>query len=145
MWKYCNVILLLFTFHCQAMLPPGCVIKTIDTQELILSKQENTLIYIQNKGEDDIYLANQKPTLTSKLSPKMWSVLQVKDLIEPHFSCIESKPGAEQRVTCQDVLRVCHIATVKSSEVAEKTRWLVENDTLENSAEQLIQNNIKVA
>lgn len=128
-----------------AGLPKGCEIEDIKTELLQLNGQDNTLIYIQNLHPQDIYLANQNLQLTTKLIPLQWSVLMPKSKNATTFTCVESKPGAEQRIPCAGLIKICRLSHVEFAGDIENTQWLVSNETLENSYDILTVKHIKVA
>ncbi len=136
---------LFFSFQLHAGLPKGCEIEDVKTKTLQFKGQDNVLIYIQSVHAEDVYLANQDMQLTTKLKPLQWSVLLPKMNQELAFSCVESKPGAEQRVSCMGLIKVCRLSNVEFVEGYEKMQWLVSNESLENSYDILAVKHIKVA
>ena len=128
-----------------AALPRGCEIEDVKTELLQLQSHDNTLIYIQNLHQQDVYLANQNLQLTTKLTPLQWSVLMPKSNNDTTFACVESKPGAEQRIPCAGLIKVCRISHVAFSQSVENMQWLVSNESLENSYDILTTKHIKVA
>lgn len=129
----------------HAGLPKGCEIEDVKTETIEFKGQGKALIYVQNLHPQDVYLANQDMQLTTKLSPLQWSVLLPKQNQNASFSCVESKPGAEQRVSCAGLVKVCRLSNVEFAGEFDKMQWLVSNESIENSYDILTVKHIKIA
>lgn len=120
---FCILFMLVVNGYAQEVLPTGCVAVVVKNENVNLKAKKSMYIFIHNLSENDVWLINQteKNNLQSTLSSKMvagsWSALVVnQDIKKLKFSCIESKPGHEQKISCQDVLAICQWPNTKIPE-----------------------------
>ena len=140
------VTLMFFTcVNARAALPKGCVIEDVTTQTLQVKNQAHSLVYIQNIHATDVFLASDNIQLTAKLVPLQWSVFLPANSDKTEFTCVESKPGSEQKVSCIGLVKICRLSDVEFAGSFEQMQWLVSNESLENSYDLLTLKHIKVA
>ncbi len=126
-------LILFLSINVQATLPNGCVIEDVKTETVQVKNQAHSLVYIQNAHATDVFLASENIQLTTKLVPLQWSVFLPADSDNTEFSCVESKPGSEQRVSCMGLVKICRLSGVEFAGSFEQMQWLVLNESLENS------------
>jgi hypothetical protein len=118
----------------QEVLPTGCVALVIKNDIVSLSKDKNKFLFIHNLSQDNIWLVSQiennnlQSVLSSKMDAGSWSALilnqESKDI---KFSCIESKPGHEQKISCQEALAICQWPNTKIPEDRKGVFFVAEN------------------
>lgn len=145
MRKMTLIVLFFLTVTTNAALPKGCIIEDVKEDDIQLENQASSVVYVQNKKDVDVFLANNDAQLTSRLMPGVWSVLLVKDIKKIQFSCIESKPGSEQKISCMNVLNICRIKKVTVSESFKQSLWLVQNESLPGSYDMLTIKHVDLA
>lgn len=119
-------------------LPKGCRILDVNKPDIELSSAKDLMFYIQNDHTSDIYLADKDdPLRTIKISPKHWGVFIAKAKQPSEFSCIESKPGSEQKLACQGMIKICQIETMKYGEPYLNGFWAAQDLTLDQSIDAL--------
>lgn len=92
--------------------PAGCKAQVVRGEAASLHAKEPQLMLIHNLLEHDLWLthpveeAAASAGWASRIQAGNWSALVVAD---NHFilNCVESKPGHEQKVACDEVIAVC--------------------------------------
>lgn len=139
-------LLILFTASLTThalMLPKGCKIQDINQAQLTLKSNTDALFFIQNNHTMDLYLVDSSQhIMTTKLSPSQWSVLAAKKKQPTIFQCVESRPGSEQRISCQGLMTICQISPKKAFEDFNTSHWAVEDTSLEGAGHMLIKKHI---
>ncbi len=117
------LFLLIVKTYAQEVLPNGCIAVVIKNDIVTLKVDKNMFIFIHNLSEENVWLVNQadvdnpQSALSSEIVAGTWSALALNQAPqELKLSCIESKPGHEQKVSCQDVLAICQWPNTKISE-----------------------------
>jgi hypothetical protein len=131
---FCFLILQIPDLFAQEVLPRGCVALVIKNDIVSISKDKNKFLFIHNLSEDNIWLVSQiennnlQSVLSSKMDAGSWSALilnqEPKDI---KFSCIESKPGHEQKISCQEALAICQWPNTKIPEDRKGVFFVAEN------------------
>ena len=122
----------------QSSLPDGCKSLKVAQPQVKLYGREQTGYFILNKSGNAMFIsAFNSASLLEKLDSNRWSVLTITKGQEVTFSCIEIKPGSEQKISCQDQLRICQVKLFAQDKRRSKTVWLSENKTLEEISDEL--------
>ncbi|NKB46524.1 MAG: hypothetical protein GKR77_01935 [Legionellales bacterium] len=122
----------------ESAFPLGCepLVQFFKQDKLVLpvAKGKPQLILIQNEKTPLVWLVNQpiKETKvtqwTSSLCQQRWSALIVQDETL-NMACVESRPGSEQYVPCQNVITACIYPKLNTKKKSLTTGWLGENQT----------------
>ncbi len=115
-----------FSFS-KEFLPKDCHAVPID-ETIALSQQKNHILLMHSLSNYEIWLANPKQSrLTVSLVPGEWSAFYApKD--KAQWFCIQSQPGHEQKVPCQQVLALCDwSATAPKKEISKINSWVANN------------------
>ncbi len=99
----------------------SCKILSINNDNLEFNVNKSAIFFVHNITANDVWLIanNNAVNLNNKLIAKQWSAL----ILTTHllkFSCIESRPGHEQRLSCANLITVCQ-TTMKTAATA--TSW----------------------
>jgi len=123
-----------------ASLPDGCKLISSTEPGVRLAGLARTLYFIKNQHKYDLYLVfGQKPSLTEMIEPNKWSVLTIPQGNSLSFSCVESKPGSEQKVSCGKIIQICRISPSDGVGTKLAEKWLVENSKLKDIKDNLTQ------
>lgn len=117
-----------------SIMPPLCKPVMVDKAELNLTAKKPALVLIYNHSNSELWLSHPVKNIgasagwTSQLESQKWSALALnkKDF---KLTCIESKPGHEQEVSCQGLVTVCKWPN-QESEKSKGTYWAGENMSL---------------
>lgn len=111
----------------KEFLPKGCHAFPIENM-VELKQQKNHLILIHSLSNYEIWLANQQQAkLTVSLVPGEWSAFYAPQG-QVQWYCIQSQPGHEQKVSCQQVLAACDwSAKPPQKEIAKINSWVANN------------------
>lgn len=137
-----QIILLFLTFFlsvsanaAESTLPQGCQALTVQGESVTIDSKKKSLVYIHNLTENDLYVthpgSNEGASAgwSSLLGNNHWSALQIaKGPFTIH--CIESRPGHEQQIPCENAIAVCEWKKVKFPVQAEGSFWVAENLSL---------------
>lgn len=133
-----TMLLIPFSANAQEIFPKGCAPYAIHGEYATLSVEKPTVVMFHNLAHTKIWLtrhhalAGAQAGWSSEISPGKWSAL----VLEPHrhafqFACIESQPGHEQPVSCQEVLAVCQWPKTHLPNDQSGTFWAGENMTMQ--------------
>lgn len=136
--KFCILFFIVFGLNAKTVaeevLPAGCSAVVVKDDVVNLPKNKAKFVFIHNLSENNLWLVrqvteqNSQVVLSSKMGAGTWSALILgqnsKDI---KFSCIESKPGHEQKISCQDVLAICQWPHTKIPEDIKDVFFLAEN------------------
>lgn len=113
------------TVHAEEIFPPACRPITIQGETVHLPAGKPRLIMLHNLSEFDLWITrpmteqNNSTGFSSRLQSNHWSALAIgKKTLS--LNCIESKPGHEQQIACQQTLALCEwpITTKKQNKHA---------------------------
>lgn len=133
MQRFLFIVLTFFSSHlfAEALLPAGCQPLRIEGESVLLKTQKSALFMIYNAGDKVLWLthpvdnAGASAGWTSQLQPQRWSALSIGE--DFSLSCVESTPGHEQQIPCQDAISVCRYKKVQFPQDAEGSYWAGEN------------------
>ena len=129
-----SAILIFFAFNANAeeVLPALCTPLVVTGDLVILPKAKSTVTMIHNLSNSDLWITHpvSDPSTSagwsSHLQAGNWSALLL-DGNKFELSCIESKPGHEQQVSCSEVLAVCQWQATHVPEKSSGTYWAGED------------------
>lgn len=139
-----SFFLMIYSFLAMAQetFPHTCQGLPLQKESIILSAKHSMLVLLYNKSSDDIWITHPVSNVSasagwsSRLEAGKWSALA---LDKKHFelSCVESKPGHEQQVSCVELVTVCEWTNVIFPEKNTGTFWAAENMNLSSLTIQL--------
>lgn len=111
----------------EEFLPKGCHALP-QGDDLKLTSNKGQLFFIHSLSRYEIWLANpQQQRFTTSIVPGLWSVFYAPKF-ESSWRCIQSEPGHEQKVACQQVLAVCQWSVKAPDENLQKNNaWQAYN------------------
>jgi hypothetical protein len=117
--------------------PPSCKPFALHGESIALPIGIPRIIMLHNLSESDIWITHQasesetdsSPDLSSRLQSNRWSALAL-DQHALTLHCIESKPGHEQGISCEQALAVCEWHTLSRPQHKQAIFWAAENMTL---------------
>jgi hypothetical protein len=113
----------------------SCQPIAIKDAPMLLKNIQPMLLLFHNISTNDVWLThidNQSKTTagwSSRFSTNRWSAL-ILDKNDIKLTCIESKPGHEQQVSCMGLITICAWPNVKIPATPIGTFWAVENMAL---------------
>ena len=107
------------------VLPPGCSPLVI-SDLIALTASKPRLILVHNLSNTTLWLIANKHELTSALNSELWTALHLDDQALT-LNCIESKPGHEQEIACENRISVCEWAYSKKPDHFSTVFWAAEN------------------
>jgi len=113
----------------EEVLPHHCQAFVIDGDTINIPKEKPRVMLFHNLVKTDIWLVSE--STSSKLTPNNWSALAL-DKRALQLNCIESKPGHEQIVSCQEVISTCIWPISTRPKDKKGLIWAGENMQLEN-------------
>lgn len=140
-----SAIFILFAFSgfAQERFPQGCKPISIKNASAMLQTSKPTVILIQNHTQKDVWLTHpvSEPSASagwnSRLQAKHWSALALNTK-SFELSCVESQPGHEQVVPCQDVIAACKWGILQVPPKEAGTYWAGENMPLPELTDHLV-------
>lgn len=121
--------------HAETSFPYGCKPMTMTGSTVKLPAKAPGLVLIRNVSESDLWITHPitDPSASagwsSRLQASRWSAFALGPQAF-ELSCIESKPGHEQQVSCTGVLAICEWHNIKSTDKVPPPYWASENMTL---------------
>ncbi|HAZ7573639.1 hypothetical protein OQJ02_00455 [Legionella sp. PATHC032] len=129
-------LLLLSTgLFAESTFPDGCRAVPVQGQSVTLKAKKNKLVFIHNVTNLDLWITHPvtepgaSAGWTSRLQAGKWSALLV-DKAAFILNCIESRPGHEQQIPCENAIAVCQWKGVKIPASAQGTFWVAEDLSL---------------
>jgi hypothetical protein len=133
-----NFLLMLCLFSsfvaAQEILPKGCKPIVIQGSVMTIPQGKPRLITLHNLTETDLWVTHPltegdiSSSLSSRLQGNRWSLLKM-NTSSFTLSCIESRPGHEQQISCQHVISACEWPTFKTYRKKD-IFWVAENMAL---------------
>ena len=113
--------------YAKEFLPKNCHAVPIG-DEVIFEKNKKQLEMIHALSTHQIWLANRENSrLTVSITPGLWSVFYAPH-VKSQWHCIQSEPGHEQQVPCQQVLALCErTAKPPKKDFSKFDFWVVNN------------------
>lgn len=134
--------------HAAENFPKSCKPLVIKTNALIIKSGEPLVVLINNRTKNDLWLVHPSSTAgaqagwTSRMETDKWTALVVnKKTFTLH--CIESRPGHEQEISCQEAVAACAFSDVKPAKKMQTTRFAGENLSLATVLDHLGENGFK--
>lgn len=115
-------------------LPDGCKPIQVKGEEIAIPENKESLVYIHNLTKNDLWLTHPESNpeiggTSSRLQGSNWSALSVnKGPFAIH--CIESTPGHEQKIPCENAVALCQWNNVKMPATAKGNFWAAEDQSL---------------
>ncbi len=131
---FITMLITAWATHAKEIFPQGCTPYTVHGENVALSTNKPTIMMLHNLTNIKIWVthytsnAGAQAGWSSMLDAGKWSALA----LSPHkkqfkLTCIESQPGHEQPIACQDVLAVCEWENSHTPENKSGTFWAAEN------------------
>lgn len=117
--------------NATVVMPKGCQPLPLNTETARLKTKKPMLFLMKNTSNSDLWLIHpiQDPGASagwnSKLEPERWSALLVNKDFD--LNCVESRPGHEQHVSCDQVLALCSYRSLKIDKSLTGNAWMAEN------------------
>lgn len=105
----------------EEIFPTNCKPFVIQGESTMLATTKASLVMIHNLSQTDLWVTHpvSEPGASagwsSRLQPEHWSALVLTDK-SFELSCIESKPGHEQQVSCANTLAICMFTPITLSD-----------------------------
>ncbi len=113
------VIFIISYLFCNAsslageVLPPFCKPIALHGETILLNSDKPRLVLFHNLSKTDVWIiqpdiaaeTNDMP-LSTQITPNQWAALAIDQSATP-LQCIESSPGHEQQLACEQALAVC--------------------------------------
>lgn len=121
--------------HAEEIFPAGCKPFVTQDAQVSIPKGKSGIIMVHNLTDGDLWVTrpisdpNSSPTWSSLLHAGSWSALAWQGE-EFKLSCIESRPGHEQQVSCADALALCQWSKAKLPAQLTTSMWAGENMSL---------------
>lgn len=115
--------------NCQ---PIAITSATVDFSSFVV--QNPTLIIIHNLAKTNLWLTLHDEVanydnLSSMISADHWAAI-IWSHKSSKFSCIETRPGHEQQISCEGMVFLCRWEITKSKKDIPANFWLAENMSL---------------
>jgi hypothetical protein len=132
--RYISMLIIYFfasILHAEEILPARCTPWVVSGELLFLPQKKSTVFMVHNLSSSDLWVTHPvsessvTPGWSSHLTAGNWSALIANEAWE--LSCIESKPGHEQQVSCASVLAVCSWHAASLPLKAKDTPWAAED------------------
>lgn len=129
-----SVVLFFFSWaiYAEEVLPEQCTPLVVSGDLVVVPATKSSVTMIHNLSNSDLWIthpvseAETNANWSSHLQAGHWSALVMND--KPfELSCIESKPGHEQQVSCSVVLAVCQWTATSLPKKSTDTWWAAEN------------------
>ena len=131
----CFSLLIPTTTQAEEVFPNHCKPFTLKGESVNLPAGVPRLIMLHNLSEFDLWITHplsekeNNAGWSSRLQTNHWSALALdKKIFE--LSCIESRPGHEQQISCEQTLAVCEWPLTKNSGAEQGVFWAGENMSL---------------
>ena len=133
--KYLLSIMLIFTafnVHADDIFPAGCKAIVVKDESVNLTAPKPVVVMVHNLAKHELWLTHPvaEPSAsagwTSRLQGGNWSALALHDK-SFELSCIESRPGHEQQISCAGVLAVCELGVETKPANDTATYWAGED------------------
>ncbi len=118
--------------YAEEVFPPACKPLVIKGESAKLPGGTPRVVMLHNISEFDLWITHSASAndntedFSSRLQSNLWSALALeKESFE--INCIESKPGHEQQVSCEQTLAVCEWPTVNRLENTQSVLLAGEN------------------
>lgn len=119
----------------ESTLPIGCQAVQVQGEAVTLEAKKNRLVFLHNLTSVDLWITHPMTDpganagWISRLQAEQWSALFL-DKGPFVLNCIESRPGHEQQIPCENAIAVCKWHKVKFPEHVKGTLWAAENMSL---------------
>lgn len=143
------LIMISWSTYANDALPHGCHSIAVTQATVTLPKSPSSLILMNNVSEMDLWIThpisepNASSGWSSRLQTNHWSALALGDEAF-ELSCIESKPGHEQQISCSGSLVICEWPGLKGTDSQKMPYWAAENMPLSELLSSLSQKGFKI-
>ena len=128
----CFSFLITTTAQAEEVFPNFCKPFAIKGESVLFPAGLPRIVMLHNLSESDLWVihpASEKENnggWSSRLEANLWSALALeKKAFE--LNCIESRPGHEQQVSCEQTLAICEWPLTKGPENNHGVFWAGEN------------------
>ena len=121
-----------WTACAKEIFPPRCTPLVVSGEQVVVPASPSTVTMIHNLSSTDLWVThpvsdpNASTSWSSHLQAGNWSALVLSDE-KFELSCIESRPGHEQQVSCATVLAVCLWPAKTLPQKTSNTSWAAED------------------
>lgn len=121
--------------HSTEMFPAACKAFAIKGDNINIPSGSLRVFMVHNLSAFDVWIThpasdeNFDPGWSSRLQGNQWSALAL-DTQSLVLNCVESRPGHEQQVSCEQALAACEWPITSRPEHAHGVFWAGENMTL---------------
>lgn len=129
-------------YHCQS-------IAVTQATVMLPAASSPSLVMIYNQSDNDLWITHPitDPSASagwsSRLQSNHWSALALgQDAFE--LSCVESKPGHEQQISCAGEIMVCLWPNLTEANRKKEPYWAAENMPLRSILSTLRQHGFKI-
>lgn len=143
------LIMMSWNIYATDALPKACNSIAITQATVTLPNSAPSLILMNNVSEMDLWIThpisepNASAGWSSRLQSKYWSALALgNEAFE--LSCVESKPGHEQQISCAGALVICEWPNLKGADSKKMPYWAAENMPLAELLSSLSQKGFKM-
>jgi len=126
---------MVFSTHAKEVFPKECIPLVIDSDLIVIPSAKARIIMIHNLSTVNLWITHpiSEPGATagwsSLLQSGNWSALSMNHA-QFELSCIESRPGHEQQISCKNVVGVCEWPTAAQPNKPTGIFWAAENMAL---------------
>lgn len=131
---YCGLIFFISISFANEVLPKGCIAIVVKGDYVNLKADKNMFIFVHNLSQNNVWLVNNNqtgdlyPSFSGRIDAGSWSALGIREGVKDlKINCVESTPGHEQRVACEEVLAICNWPHTKISEDRKGIYFVAEN------------------
>ena len=129
---FMTLVCLTWNASAEEILPARCTPLVVSGDLVIVPATKSTVTLIHNLSSTDLWVTHPVSDpgagadWSSHLQAGNWSALVLNDE-KFELSCIESRPGHEQQVSCSSVLAVCQWPATDLPQKASDTWWAAED------------------
>lgn len=118
--------------YAEEIFPPACKAFAVKGESAKLPVGTPRVVMLHNISEFDLWITHTASAndntedFSSRLQANLWSALALeKKAVE--INCIESRPGHEQQISCEQTLAVCEWPITSRPENMQGVFWAGEN------------------
>ncbi|MFI4962482.1 MAG: hypothetical protein ACHP6H_01345 [Legionellales bacterium] len=134
-WVVFCLVLMPFLGLAKSTLPKGCKAIAVQGESVSIQAKKNKLVFMHNITSNDLWITHPvvdtgaSAGWSSRLQAGNWSALVV-DKGPFVIECIESRPGHEQQIPCEEALAVCQWKGAKMPADGKGVYWAKEDKSL---------------
>ncbi|MDX2345322.1 MAG: hypothetical protein QNK11_00410 [Legionella sp.] len=120
-----SILVITTAVHAEEVYPAACKPFVIHGESVKFPAGTPRVVMLHNLSQFDVWITHSIE-LNSRLQSNLWSALAL-DKHAFELSCIESKPGHEQQVSCEETLAVCEWPITTRPKHTKGIVWAGEN------------------